>query len=131
MTPMTDLTTHDLTTTVDAHLAGYTEPDRAQRLELLGSAWAPDGRLIDPPFDGTGPEGIADMVDVLLEHYPAHHFVRTTAIDSHHTFARYGWDLVDGAGTAAVSGYDFVELDDDGRLLRIVGFFGEIPETSA
>ena len=57
-------TMNDITTLIDTHLAGYCEPDGDERVRLLASAWSADGVLIDPPFDGTGPDGIAAMVYV-------------------------------------------------------------------
>lgn len=120
---------HDITTlteTVDTHLAGYAEPDRARRVELLTRAWNPEGRLVDPPLDGVGVDGIAALVDSVLALYPGHHFVRTTDIDAHHGYARYDWTLVGPDGAAAVTGTDVVEVDDDGRLRAVVGFFGDL-----
>jgi len=111
---------------VDTHLRAYCEPDPARRAELLASVWSPSGTLIDPPFDGDGIDAIAAMVDVVLTHYAGHTFRRTTAIDAHHTFGRYGWELVGPDGAVAVAGTDIVEIDDDGRLTRIVGFFGPL-----
>ena len=122
---MTDTLPVDLESTVDAHLAGYCEPDPDRRLALLAQAWTPTGRLIDPPFDGTGPEGVAEMVDAVLGHYRDHTFRRTTVIDAHHDRARYGWELVGPDGTVAVAGTDVVTVDPDGRIAEIVGFFGE------
>lgn len=122
---MTDSTTTTITDVIDTHLRGYCEPDDGTRRELLEAAWSPDGQLIDPPFDGTGVDGISSMVDRLLEHYPAHRFERRTDVDAHHGFARYGWALVAPDGSTAVSGTDVVELGTDGRITRIVGFFGE------
>jgi hypothetical protein len=126
----TDTVDTDPTTTlavaIDAHLAGYCEPDAARRADLLASAWADDGTLVDPPFDGQGLEAIAGMADVLLHHYAGHTFRRTTAVDVHHTFARYGWELIGPDGAVAVDGTDFVELDAAGRIHRIVGFFGPL-----
>jgi hypothetical protein len=116
----------DVAAIVDLHLRAYCEPDAARRAALVAQAWSADGVLIDPPFDGTGHDGIAAMADVVLTHYPAHTFRRTTAVDAHHTFARYGWSLEAPDGTIAVTGTDVVEMDDDGRLQRIVGFFGEL-----
>ena len=123
---MTDTFLVDLESTVDAHLAGYCEPDLSRRLALLQQAWAPAGRLIDPPFDGTGPAGVAEMVDAVLGHYPEHTFRRTTAVDAHHHRARYGWELVGPDGTVAVAGTDVVTVDPGGRIVEIVGFFGEL-----
>lgn len=125
------MTTNDPTTTIDTHLAGYAEPDRTKRDELIAAAWTRDGVLADPPFDGTGHAGIADMVDVLLTHYPDHHFERTTDLDTHHDHARYRWALVGPDGTKAVEGTDFAEFAADGRLVRIVGFFGDLAPAAA
>jgi hypothetical protein len=115
----------DITTVVDKHLAGYCEADPAVRTELIAAAWAETGSLIDPPFDGTGRDGIAAMAETVLTHYAGHTFRRTTEVDTHHQFGRYGWALVGPDGAVAVSGTDYIEFDDDGRLVRIVGFFGD------
>ena len=66
---------------VDAHLAGYCEPDPALRRTLLEQAWAPDGELVDPPMEATGHEGIAALVDAVLGHFPDHRFRRTSEVD--------------------------------------------------
>ena len=140
MNPMTNTTTPTTTTpvagtptltvAVDTHLKAYCEPDPATRAELLAAVWAPTGALFDPPFEGEGLDAIAAMTDVVLTHYAGHTFRRTTDIDAHHTFARYGWELVAPDGTAAVTGTDIVEIDAEGRLTRIVGFFGPLPNAA-
>lgn len=136
---MTDTTTDPTTTgdstaddntarrtrAIDAHLRAYCEPDAELRADLVAKAWTPAGVLVDPPFDGAGHDGISAMADGVLVHYPAHRFERTTEVDAHHAFARYGWSLVAPDGTVAVTGTDVVEFGDDGRLARVVGFFGD------
>jgi hypothetical protein len=130
MTPTTALNNMTLDDTIDLHLEAYAEPDPTRRSALLDQVWTRDGQLFDPPFDGTGPAAIAALVDVVLEHYPAHHFERTTTVDSHHDFARYGWALVGADGVVGASGTDVVTVDDSGRLARIVGFFGDLQPRS-
>jgi hypothetical protein len=125
MTAITDTTTQ-LTNTIDVYLAAYCEPDPTRRAELVASVWHVDGALIDPPFEGTGHDGIAAMADVVLTHYAGHRFRRTTGVDTHHHFARYGWELADADGTVAVTGTDVVEFDEAGRLVRVIGFFGDL-----
>ena len=116
----------DITNTIDTHLAGYCEPDQAKRADLLSAAWTSAGELIDPPLEGRGVDAIGDLVDAVLTHYPEHRFQRTTAVDEHHGFARYGWALVSAEGTAAVTGTDFAQVDEDGKLMRVIGFFGDL-----
>jgi hypothetical protein len=109
---------------VDRHLAAYCEPDAARRAQAIRETWNAQGRLVDPPMEAAGHQGIADQAATLLSHYPQHRFERTTSVDAHHGFVRYGWRLVDGNGAAVLQGVDFAELDVDGKLARVVGFFG-------
>ena len=123
---MNDTTTDTITleTTVDTWLAAYCEPDAGRRAELVEQVWVPDGELVDPPLAGTGHATLVALAGAVLEHYPDHTFRRTTAIDAHHVYARYGWELVGPDGAVAIAGQDLVEVADDGRLRKVVGFFG-------
>lgn len=116
-----------IATLVDGWLAAYADPDAARRLAAIRESWNPEGRLVDPPMEACGHQGISDQAATLLAQFPGHRFERSTAIDAHHQFLRYGWKLVDANGAAVLEGLDVVELDVDGRLLRIVGFFGARP----
>jgi hypothetical protein len=121
----------DLTTTVDTWLAAYGEPDGARRAEMIAQVWAPTGTLADPPFEGTGHAEISGLADTAQQRFPAHQFRRTSGIDSHHGFARYSWEFVGPDGAVAVAGLDLAQVDGDGRLLRVTGFFGELPDRTA
>ncbi len=121
----------DTTTTIDTYLRAYCEPDAAVRADLVAGVWSPEGQLIDPPFDATGHDDISAMTDAVLGHYPAHTFVRTTDVDEHHDVARYGWALIGPDGTPAVTGTDVVEFDGAGRIVRVLGFFGDLADVAA
>jgi len=128
------MTTTDNTTivdTIDMHLQAYAMADPDRRGELVAAAWNADGELLDPPLEGRGRAEISALADVVLTHYVRHRFVRTTAVDAHHGFARYGWELTGPDGTVAVSGIDVVQFDDEGKRLRIVGFFGPLEPVAA
>ena len=56
---------------------------------------------------------------------------RTSALDMHHQFLRYGWRLRNPAGETVLAGVDFMDLDVDGRIARVVGFFGAQPAAKA
>jgi hypothetical protein len=117
----------DLEATIDTYLEAYGETDEQRRSELIAKVWAADGQLIDPPLDGKGHDGIAAMASALVGQFPGHVFRRTSGIDAHHGFARYGWALVAGDGTVTLTGTDVAELTDAGRLARVTGFFGDLP----
>ena len=114
-------------TLVDRHLAAYCDTDAARRAGTIRAIWNSEGRLVDPPFESRGHQGISDQAATLLSQFPGHRFERTTAVDAHHQTLRYGWRLVSPAGAAVVEGIDVADLDVDGRLCRVVGFFGAQP----
>jgi hypothetical protein len=125
-TSTTTIDMADLTAVVDAWLTAYAEPDLAVRQALIAQTWTTDGKLVDPPFEGSGHQELSGLADVVLTHYAGHTFRRTTKVDAHHGFARYGWELVGADGTVAVAGLDVIRLADDGKLAGAVGFFGPL-----
>ena len=122
---------NDLTTTIDTYLAAWTERDPARRAAMIERVWASDGRLIDPPMAAQGHAGISEMAAGLQAQFPGHHFRRASGIDAHHDQLRYAWELVSPDGAVVLAGIDVGELAADGRLSRITGFFGPLPEEAA
>ncbi|QSQ27490.1 nuclear transport factor 2 family protein [Pyxidicoccus parkwayensis] len=119
---------NDLTKTIDLYLSAWNETQPTRRAELISQVWATDGRLIDPPHAAQGHTGINDMMGALHTQFPGHRFRRASGIDSHHDQVRFAWELVGPNGAVAVAGMDVGELSADGRLRRITGFFGPLPE---
>ena len=112
---------------IDANLAAYGNPDAAARRTLLEQAWAVHGELIDPPIDGTGIDGIDQMMVAVQSQFPGHTFRRSSGVDAHHGVARYSWELVAPDGGVSLVGLDVAETGGDGKLVRVVGFMGPLP----
>jgi hypothetical protein len=123
-----NVTTVDLTAVVDSYLAAWSEADSARRAALIERVWAADGRLVDPPMAGEGYDGISALAAALQSQFPGHHFRRASGIDAHHDVLRFAWELVSPDGTVTLAGLDVGEIATDGRLRRISGFFGTLPE---
>jgi hypothetical protein len=121
----------DLSTVVDSWLEAYAEPDIERRTKLIEQAWSPEGRLVDPPLEGTGYAGLSEAADLVNTHYAGHTFRRVTGIDTHHEFVRYGWQLVGPDGAVVIAGIDVGEVAEDGRLVKVTGFFGDLPAIEA
>jgi len=125
-------TTNDTTTTdstiedtIDRYVVMFNEADGDARAALGKDVWVDDGRLVDPLVDATGPEQIAAAIGGLRDQMPGHSLTRTTAVDAHHTHARFGWAVNAPDGTVAVAGIDVVTFAPDGRIQTAVGFFGD------
>jgi hypothetical protein len=119
--------TRDLVATVDTYLRAWTEPDAGRRAALIESAWCADGRLVDPPLTAEGHAGISDLAAALQAQFPGHTFRRVSGVDAHHDQLRFAWELVGPDGAVALTGLDVGEVAPDGRLVRIAGFFGDVP----
>lgn len=112
--------------TIDTYIAALNETDPARRARLAEEAWNPEGTFLDPLLEATGRAAFTDMVATIHAAYPGHTFLRTTQIDGHHDLVRFGWALVAADGEVAVAGIDVGELDEDGKLKAVAGFFGDL-----
>jgi hypothetical protein len=117
----------DVETTVERWFTALNETDAGRRAPLVEQTWAPEGRWVDPPFEGQGHEAINGMVDAIYASYPDHRFRKASAVDAHHDSLRIGWELVSPDGNVVIAGTDVGTLNSDGRLARITGFFGPLP----
>jgi len=122
---------HDVTATIDTYLAMWNERDPDARARLIEKAWTDDGSYVDPLLSADGHAELSAMVEAVQTRFPEHRFQRTSGVDAHHDLVRVAWRLVRADGDVAVAGIDVGEVADDGRLQRIVGFFGELPPMEA
>jgi hypothetical protein len=116
--------------TVDAYFGMWNEQDAGRRAELIEQAWTSEAHYLDPLLEARGYDELSAMVGRVHEQFPGHRFSRTSGIDGHNGLIRFGWRLVSEDGQVAASGLDVGVVADDGRLQRIAGFFGELPEAA-
>jgi hypothetical protein len=111
---------------IDTYCAAWSDPDPARRREILGGVWADDATYTDPTVHATGLDELLAHIDTVLEQRPGARVVRTSRIDTHHDLARFAWHVVQADGTVLPEGLDLAELSADGRIRRIIGFFGSL-----
>lgn len=116
------------TETVELYSAAWSQPDTERRRELLEQAWAVDGVYLDPTAEVLGRDALIAHIGGFLHQSQGARLVLTSGVDVHHGVLRFRWKMVAADGkTELVEGLDYGELDQDGRLKRIVGFFGPFP----
>ena len=106
----------------------WSEPDYALRQKLIEQIWAEDGTYTDPTAHVAGRKALVDHIGAFFEQFPGAYFVVTSGIDSHHGKFRFTWRMVLADGKVFLEGIDFGELNSDGKLHRIVGFFGPLDQ---
>jgi SnoaL-like domain len=114
------------TEAVDTYCAAWNETDAVARASILSKALVPDAVYIDPTVQTQGIAELVAHIDKVFARYPGSRIVRTSFVDAHNCVARFAWKKVLADGSSLPEGIDFVEFDDDGRLSKIIGFFGTL-----
>jgi hypothetical protein len=111
---------------LDAYDRAWNETDAAARRRLLEASLSDTCELVEPRGRFAGRDAIIDRLGGFTQRLPGARVNITTKVDEHNGFARYGWVIVDQDGAQVLDGIDIIELAGDGRLARIVMFFGPL-----
>ena len=117
----------DYPASFDHMLAAWNESDPAKVRGHLDKALARDVHFLDPSIDVTGIDGFEANVHEVHGRLPGAVYSRTSGVDTHHHLYRYTW-AIHQDGKLVLPGFDVVEADDTGRVARVLGFFGPLPE---
>jgi hypothetical protein len=115
---------------VDAVIEKYDQAWNAsgvdERRRLLEAALTDDCEMLEPRGRFAGREAIVERISGFAERFPGATVDITTNVDEHNGFARYGWRIIDREGNPLLNGIDVVERAADGRLCKVVMFFGAL-----
>ena len=112
---------------LQAYLDAWNEHDEATRLALLDTAWAENGRFVDPTADATGREGLSQVIAAFQAQFADVTLVLGSGIETHGKWLRWRWEIRGADDALLLDGTDVAVVEDSGKVLRIVGFFGEEP----
>ncbi len=111
---------------IERYDKAWNAPDADARRLLLDDALSEDCELIEPNGRFSGRPAILERINGFATRFPGARVTMTTRIDAHNGFARYGWEIVGAGGDRVLEGVDVVEAGADGRLRRVLMFFGEL-----
>jgi hypothetical protein len=110
---------------ITAYGAAWLESDPSRRLALLETAWAPDAVYCDPLARVEGREALSAHIAGTQAQLAGGSIAVTTEPVRHHDSAFFRWSMQDASGSTVMTGWDVVQLDDDGRIRRLTGFFDQ------
>lgn len=112
---------------LDHMLAAWNEGDPDQVRGHLERALAPGIEFIDPSIETHGIDEFEANVHEVHRQLPGALYERASGVDSHHRLHRYTWQI-SHKNELIMPGFDVTEVDDAGMVLRVLGFFGPLPD---
>jgi hypothetical protein len=116
-------------TAITSYDEAWNAPNADARRALLEDALSDDCELIEPNGRFVGRLQILERIGGFADRFPGAEVKIVTHIDTHNGFARYGWEIADAGGKLVLEGIDVVQVGADGKLQRILMFFGTLPKT--
>lgn len=112
---------------VATYVEVWNTPDPDARRALAEACWVPDATYQDPATGYVGPAALAAGCRAFADRLPGARIEIVGQVVVHHGHASFAWCVRDAGGAVVREGVDFVEFAGDGRIRRIVGFFGLPP----
>jgi hypothetical protein len=112
---------------LDRMLAAWNERDPGKVRGHLEKALATDVEFIDPSITTQGIDEFEANIHEVHQQLPGANYERTSGVDGHNRLYRYNWQINQN-GEVVMPGFDVTEVGDDGKVIRLLGFFGPLPD---
>lgn len=116
---------------VKAYAALWSEPDPTRRDVLMAKSLSSEAEVMGPGYRFKGYAEISREVDRFLRHDPGARPVVASGIATHHNWARFAIAMLDADGKQVAQGEDIVEFGADGRIVKVLTFWGALPPVPA
>jgi GNAT superfamily N-acetyltransferase len=123
MTPLADV--------LRDYEAAWAETQPQRRDTLLAGCLTETVEIVGPGYRLRGRQAVSDDVARFHRERAGCRAIVTSGFDAHSGWVRFGVAVKAADGAIAESGVDLAELAPDGRLARIVSFWGALPALPA
>jgi hypothetical protein len=110
---------------LDNMLAAWNASGEAEVRRLSESSLEHNVHFVDPNHNIMGREAFIDMVHAIHEQIPGAVYARASRVDTQNNHCRYHW-TIHKEGQLLMSGFDVTEFNDGGKIVKVIGFFGEL-----
>lgn len=111
-----------------AYVRAWSEPDTDLAEALLSSCWTEASEIIGPGYHFKGTGAVLAEIERFHAEQPGCRAVVTSAFDTHGHWTRFTIAMIEPDGTLGHEGWDIVEQDDDGKIRRVITFWGPLPD---
>ena len=116
-------------TNLEKMIRVWNTEDPADRDKLVDEALEHNVHFVDPNHNIIGRKPFLAMVDQILAQFLDASYARNSEVQIQNTFCRYHWKI-DWQGKRIMNGFDVTEVNDAGRIVKVIGFSGPLAPES-
>ncbi len=109
------------------YLDAFAERDLAKRMAMLEQSLSPSAEIWGPARVFVGYAEISEKIDGFHTNWPECRLVATSGLVCFSNTGHFAMAIVGPNGEIAASGHSVVELTADGRIDRVLAFWGPQP----
>lgn len=113
---------------LDKMMAVWNSNDPAEQRALVEAAMEHNVHFVDPNHNIIGREAFLNMVDLVQRQIPGAAYSRASEVDVQNNFCRYHW-AIHLDGKLIMPGFDVTEVNDGGKIVKVIGFFQLLERT--
>jgi hypothetical protein len=110
---------------LDRMFAIWNTTDEVKQAAFAKDALEHNVHFVDSNHNIIGGDAFLKMVRTTKQQAPKASFTRARTIGFQNNFCRYHW-AIHNDGTLFMTGFDVVEVNDAGKIVKVIGFFGEL-----
>ena len=112
---------------LQAYAAIWSEANAVRREALMAKSLAHDAEVVGPGYHFKGYQAISAEVERFLTRDPGSRAVLASGFLMHHNLVRFAVAMVSAEGRVVAEGEDIVEFGTDGRIVKVLTFWGALP----
>lgn len=106
-------------------MAIWNTTDSAEKRRLTELAMEHNVHFVDPNHNIIGRDAFLRMVDQVQSEIPGAVYTHASDLDIQNNHCRYHWAIHQN-DKLIMPGFDMTEVNDAGKIVKVVGFFGEL-----
>lgn len=111
-------------------LAVWNTTDTDEQVALVEAALEHNVHFADPNHNIIGRQAFLDMVAQVQAQIPGAIYSRASELDVQNNFYRYHW-AIHLNDELIMPGFDVTEVNDAGKIVKVLGFFGLLEREAA
>jgi len=104
-------------------LSVWNTTDKDEQRALVDAAMEHNVHFVDPNHNIIGRDAFLAMVDEVQGKIPGAVYSRSSRVDFQNNHSRYHWSIHLN-DKLLIAGFDMSEVNDAGKIVKVVGFFG-------